>query len=161
MRSGAAKAKMILRKYWDGKVPVDPTAIAERLYVKVIADSELVWEGLSGKFAYEDNQPVIRYNPHEPPNRQRFTIAHEIGHFVLGHNGVYRDPKQFFSIAHYDPKEAACNKFAAELLMPEEAIKLFIVTLGIDDIESLARHFQVSEVAMKYRLENLGWIPPT
>lgn len=162
MATAASRAQEILRKYWTGGVPVDPVVIARNLNINIAEDSALAWDGLSGKFwrdVYGD--PFIRFNPSEPAVRQRFTVAHEIGHFIFGHgsDGVeLRDPMQNFSSANYDPKEAACNRFAAELLMPEVAIKHYITELGVSEIERLAQAFIVSEVAMKYRLANLGWV---
>ncbi len=42
--------------------------------------------------------------------------------------------------------------------MPETAVSYFIEKRGINDLQELAHHFQVSTVAMKYRLVNLGWL---
>lgn len=56
---------------------------------------------------------------------------------------------------NFDPIEVEANRFAAELLMPEAAVRHY-VQHGIISISELARTFAVSEVAMKYRLKNLG-----
>lgn len=162
MKSAASHAQEVLRKYWDAGVPVDPFVIARNLNIDIAEDSALAWDGLSGKFwrdVYGD--PFIRFNPSEPEVRRRFTVAHEIGHYIFGHgkDGVeLRDPTQNFSSDNYDPKEVACNRFAAELLMPAVAIKHYIMDLSVSGVENLAAAFIVSEVAMKYRLANLGWV---
>lgn len=149
-------AESVLKKYWDGELPVDPRRLAQLMFVRVEPDPDLVMAGLSGMFCYEGEFPTIRYSPSEPEVRQRFTIAHELGHFVLGHDGVLRDPTKNFSATNYDPREVAANRFAAEVLMPQAAIEAAV--RSEKDIRKLAEKFNVSEVAMKFRLKQLGWI---
>jgi Zn-dependent peptidase ImmA (M78 family) len=148
-------AKQVLRQYWDRKIPVDPTAIARSMKATVVADDSLGL--LSGMYRLEVGGPTIRFNAAEPILRQRFTIAHELGHYVLGHGDEFRDPTRNFNTDQFNPKESAANQFAAHLLMPEEAIASFIEKRGISDLRTLAARFQVSEVAMKIRLKSLGW----
>lgn len=98
--------------------------------------------------------------------RRRFTIAHELGHHVLGHlreaiaSGgnaeLPRDGNVTYSLAFYDQKEVDANKFAAELLMPESAVAYF-VDKTTKNLSELARTFNVSDTAMSYRLSNLGY----
>ncbi len=115
---------------------------------------------------YIERQPngkvFIYYNPQHHPNRQRFTIAHELAHYLLGHldenNKQYRDTAKNFKTSVYDPKEVQANKLAAEILMPENILEYLIYKKGITSIKELAKIMQVSEVAMQYRLKNLGWI---
>ena len=57
---------------------------------------------------------TIGYNQAQHRHRQRFTVAHEIGHFMLGHtNG-----NSIFDLNSKKPEEIEANQFAAELLMP-------------------------------------------
>lgn len=118
------------------------------------------------------NREII-VNQFEPEYRQRFTIAHEIGHIILGHKGIsYRSDdltKYKDTIARMN--EVAANNFAAELIMPEklvrEVLKDSIEELGysIDqdfdehDIEELigssAKKINVSKQAFDYRIRNL------
>lgn len=149
------KAQEILNKYWDKTIPIDPVKLAQAAGAVVVPSPDLQ---TSGQFSCEVNQPIIRYKSTESEVRQRFTIAHELGHFVLGHGGAYRDDPSNFSLANHDPLEVAANRFAAELLMPEEVLQFLIVEQGTSDIASLAKQLRVSQVAMKYRLKNLGWI---
>lgn len=150
-------AREVLKKYWDKKVPVDPVAISKALGAQIISDANL--GAISGQYQFTEHGPVIRFNPNEPPVRQRFTIAHECGHYVLSHGNEFRDPSKNFSSSNFDLKEVAANRFAAALLMPEEGVRHFIEAEGISDIRALANKFFVSEAAMEYRLKNLGWIP--
>lgn len=150
-------ARGVLDEHWDGILPVRPEVIGRALGVQVVPDPALAGDGISGQFAHESGIPVCRYNPREPVVRQRFTVAHELGHFALGHEGM-RDPTRNFSATNYDPREAAANRFAAELLMPESAVNELIERRRIRSLRELARRFAVSDVAMEYRLKNLGWL---
>lgn len=124
---------------------------------------------ISGLFVIKNNKPHIRYNKNESNNRQRFTIAHELGHFVL-----HRESKPLFidkneKIMYRDGdsstgefrKEREANAFAASLLMPQKFIQKAISNSpkNTEDIVSyLANKFKVSEQAMNFRLANLGYV---
>lgn len=148
-------AQILLNKYWDKNLPINPARIAEREGVKVEADSGLSAGGLSGEILPDGNSAIIRYNPADSEKRRRFTIAHELGHFSLGHGHAFRDPSRNFSMSYFDPREVAANWFAAELLMPEIAVSVLVKQRRITSIEELARLFNVSLAAMKYRLNAL------
>lgn len=151
-------AKDVLAAHWDGKVPVRPVAIASAMGVKVFKSNDL---DVSGLIRLDGGQPKITYNANEIPVRQRFTIAHELGHYALGHlsggKTMWRDPRENFYSSAHNPKEVEANRFAARLLMPADAVRL-AVRNGVRNITALADLFQVSEVAMKYRLINLGML---
>ncbi|KHS07669.1 MULTISPECIES: ImmA/IrrE family metallo-endopeptidase [Xanthomonas] len=151
MNAERAKVNELLSRYWVGRtLPIDPFEIAQR-------------EGLG--FApifeasgwYKPREGKIYYNPNEPLVRQRFTVAHELAHHLFQHGERPRDAAPQFSAAT-DPVEAQANRFAAELLMPVGSVKLLVVDQGVTDISLLARYFNVSEIAMKYRLKNLGYL---
>ncbi|MEI7866300.1 MAG: hypothetical protein WCI11_00305 [Candidatus Methylumidiphilus sp.] len=77
MAENISAERNFLDMFWDGRLPVDPWMIAERSGVRMIEDGHLAWgqDPLSGKFEMENNIPTIRFNPNEPPVRQRFTGA--------------------------------------------------------------------------------------
>ena len=85
--------------------------------------------------------------------RRRFTIAHEIGHFVLHReligDGLTDDALYRSRLQGGD--EAAANRFAADLLMPWNRIREAVVG-GMDTVEKLAVAFKVSHSAMSIRL---------
>lgn len=155
-------ARNLLNKYREGasslKLPIDPRELAKIEGVKVVADPALDLENVSGEFNFEGWTPVIKYNPNDSIKRQRFTIAHELGHHMLKHGHSFRDNKKNFTLYDFDHKEVAANKFAAELLMPSDAIKVMINQRNIKSVAELAKIFDVSVAAMKYRLENLGYL---
>lgn len=152
------KAQELLEKYWDGKLPIDPASIAEKMGITV---KPVSFCGYSGKAFQDNGKSVIEFDDREFPLRQRFTIAHELGHHVLGHTKdghQFRDEVGKFNLNVTIPEETEANKFAAELLAPEIAIKHYVFNKNINSLTKLANLFSVSTVAMKYRLTNLGLI---
>lgn len=148
-------ANDVLHRYWDGSLPVDPMQIARSMGITVTAKPFL---DHSGHYQRNNGSPVILYNSSEPTVRQRFTVAHEIGHHVNGDTDAPRDTSAQFSSASWDPIEVAANRFAAALLMPGEYVRYAVFRDGITDLRVLAQMFGVSTVAMQYRLKNLRLI---
>ena len=156
----------LLQKAWiergesRPRLPVDPFAIARELGIKVFVDYDLPAEvsGMLRKRAgYED--PEILLNASDSRNRQRFTCAHELGHYnhrvKEGLDGEWEfvDRRDPLSSQGLERDEIYANKFAAGLLMPQIEVKS-----RADDpnVASLALDFGVSADAMRFRLENLG-----
>ena len=130
---------------------------------------------ISGMLAREGNGFLIGVNTLHPKTRQRFTIAHEIGHLELNHLGQYgeheilidrhfkvmlRDEK---SSQASDPMEIEANAYAAELLMPTSMliVERELRSSGVDYeddelIHNLAIRYKVSRQAMTFRLANLA-----
>ncbi|MCL2573717.1 MAG: ImmA/IrrE family metallo-endopeptidase [Defluviitaleaceae bacterium] len=95
-------------------------------------------------------------NTSESAKRQRFTLAHEIGHFCLGHsedNDTYFRPRDINSSSGKDEYEVSANAFAAELLVPEKLIKN-LYEVG-QSTKLLSEIFNVSEDVIKHRIKNL------
>jgi Zn-dependent peptidase ImmA (M78 family) len=140
-------------------IPVRLSALAEALGVTVKAST--LPPGISGEIRPDATQPghfVIRVNRHDIPERQRFTVAHELGHFLLHRDQIgdgIRDDVLYRSSLS-DRREAEANRIAADILMPDELIGRVLERaelLSVDDIPKyLAKQFQVSEAAMKIRL---------
>lgn len=149
-------AKALLEEFWDMKVPVDPEFFAKKLGLTV------VFSKLGAKSGYLDvSRKEIHVNESENKERQRFTIAHELGHFCLGHGSSYRDtrvPSSFLYNESDAKKEYLANQFAADLLMPAIAIKALIDGMGIRDASKLRKHLGVSSQALYVRLLALGYI---
>jgi len=86
--------------------------------------------------------------------RRRFTIAHEIGHYVLHESGPrYERGGSVNEAARWREREA--DTFAAELLMPEHMVRHAVLEEGAD-ARRLADRFEVSVQAMSIRLRRLG-----
>jgi Zn-dependent peptidase ImmA (M78 family) len=112
---------------------------------------------ISGLLKEEDG--VIGVNKMHHPLRQRFTIAHELGHFLLGHGmgTAYREEMVEDAFDKPNPLEREANLFASLLLMPSEWVKKQVKKNGLD-IDSLSRSFEVSRQAMTIRLLELKLI---
>jgi Zn-dependent peptidase ImmA (M78 family) len=127
-----------------------------------------------GAIIRQQGHVLIAVNPNQHPNRQRFTIAHELGHFFRhgydkGKDGEHVDGDFRFhwrndaSSKGVDWNEIESNRFAASLLMPEDFLKADVdrcQTVGQETIQHLASLYKVSRLAMQYRLINLGILPP-
>ncbi|CAN7366534.1 ImmA/IrrE family metallo-endopeptidase [Acidovorax sp. LjRoot117] len=151
--SPASAARMMLAGHWDQRLPVDPEALAGRVGLRV--NPLPATAPYSGWF--DDARRTIEYKQSEARVRRRFTIAHELGHFALGHGPRPRDTPAVFSSRVSDPKEREANQFAAELLMPEGAVKQVVQSGRFNTLDELATLFDVSKVAMSYRMNNLGF----
>lgn len=111
---------------------------------------------------------VIGVNQAHPKNRQRFTLAHELGHLLLHDSvGVHVDKevirlRDSKSSSGSDIDEIEANIFAAELLMPESLLRRDLLGLidssSPDFVKDLAGLYKVSEEAMTIRLTNLGYL---
>lgn len=104
--------------------------------------------GPDGIQAMIGDEAAIGYNKDVHWHRQRFTVAHEIGHFFLGHT----QPHSTALPGQKTPWETEAHKFAAELLMPLAFLKLDIKS-GINTVEKLRRQYLVSEQAMWIRVQ--------
>lgn len=146
------------------KLPVPVDKVAKRRGFRLYY--ERLDTDLSGFYVRSGEDRVIGVNGHHPSVRQRFTIAHELGHALLEgtahHDRIFRfrDPRSSEGI---DPEEVAANAFAAELLMPEPWIRDRWKALASDgeltDEEAasqMAKEFGVSSQALTIRLSTLG-----
>lgn len=131
-------------------------------YVKRIEGVDIVFDdGLSssqsGYLQRIGDRWVIGVNKRHNPKRQRFTIAHELAHFIL-HKGEeeYFEDEIFFRDNNLTSIEFAANNFAACILMPETIIKTAISN-GVTNLEGLANNFEVSVLAVKNRVLSLGY----
>jgi Zn-dependent peptidase ImmA (M78 family) len=147
-------------------VPVEQLAIAEG--IQVIRSESTGAE--SGFLLRDRSRTFIGLNSKNSDRRQRFTIAHELGHWQL-HAGrplivdhlVRINRRNEISSAATDREEIEANAFAAALLMPASLIDAAVrreLDRGVDTIERLtqllANEFDVSTEAMSWRLINLG-----
>ena len=107
------------------------------------------------------NEKKIYINPADSPQRQRFTIAHEIGHIVLHKdtNDVHHRMKDVedkdLNIYSDNIQEIEANRFAAMLLMPELEFKKAWSRYS-NFLDSIAEYFNVSKLAAGIRANNLG-----
>lgn len=92
------------------------------------------------------------------PARQRFTIAHELGHLLAGDDQELTVDEDVFDANHRrTPGEMRANAFAAAFLMPESVLRRVVGTAGLDEtgFARLCFDFGVSPSSLSYRLQNL------
>ena len=157
----------LLRKYRINGPPVPVHRIATQEGIQII---ELPGaDDISGALVRKGPKTVIAINPRHHTHRRRFTVAHELGHFFR-HSNVQTHVDQDFRINFRDARssgavdwmEIEANNYAADLLMPTQFL-LHDVTkreeLTESFIASLATRYEVSTMAMRIRLANLGMLP--
>ena len=148
----------IIKRHWnDAPVPVQTIAVELGLPVQFIS----LPDNISGAIKMDGPGYKIVVNAQHANTRQRFTIAHEIGHFLyhrdllgkgVGDDRAYRSedttlPNPNITATH----ERQANTFAANLLMPKALLEK-LVKQGITSTVDLAKALQVSEEALKIRL---------
>jgi Zn-dependent peptidase ImmA (M78 family) len=163
-----ARAAAELLKQGDTKIPVHILTIAKSLGISV--HDEDFEDAVSGILIVKKVGHVIGVNSKHPLFRKRFTIAHEIGHFVL-----HREQKSVFvdgsGTFHRNPESAKVNQrqereanlFAAHLLMPEGELRAYIERKALDPndeaaLNRMAKYFYVSPQALAIHLGTLKLI---
>jgi Zn-dependent peptidase ImmA (M78 family) len=143
------EALSLLKKMGYYLPPVNPIEIAKKLGIEV---REVIFEGrddVSGMYDYNKN--TIYCNKKDAATRQLFTIAHELGHYILHEEYIKNDTeyKVLLRSPHDGDKyELEADAFAANLMMPKFMIDKFSTTR----IERLAAMFCVSLPAINNRL---------
>ena len=161
----------LLRESAVKQVPVPVEKIARSLGVRVErAGAE---DDLSG-FIFRDrasDKVVIGINANHHRNRQTFTMAHELGHYLLHDGeGVHVDRRFTVRLRNRassegtNAEEKEANLFAAELLMPATLLERDLSRIDVVDlhdesiIADLAERYGVSSQAMMFRLAYLGYV---
>ena len=163
------QAEQILRDCGAYRVPVPIDLVAQHFNLKMEASG--LADDISGVLVVENKRGAIGYNAMHASVRQRYTVPHEIGHYVLH---VKKSPHSRLFIDRYvayrrddhastgnEREEVEANAFAAALLMPARLVREEIKKHDFDlddeeDLNALAKRFNVSASAMSYRLVNLG-----
>lgn len=113
-------------------------------------------EAILGAAVSFDNDLAIFYRNKDTYNRQRFTIAHELGHCCLHSKNLEINHIEFRTDDVDDEKEKSANIFAGELLIPKKLLLDTCDKFIIPTLSALAEIFQVSINVMKARLDYLG-----
>ncbi len=156
-------AEELLAKLWDQDddgnpvLPVDPVVIARELGIEVyVADMK---PDASGALYMDTgpDKPRIYLNSSDAGVRQRFSCAHELGHYMdkIERGELYGrhiEWRNGHSSTGKRPDERYANAFAAALLMPADAVRRLRHT---HHPVQMALEFDVSVEAMTLRLKNL------
>ena len=137
--------------------PVDLDAMARALGIEVASDHALP-DDISGKIERVAGRFRITINGNHAAPRQRFTLAHELAHYLLHRDLIgdgITDNVRYRSNLR-DDVETQANGFAAELLMPAALVRAEWRG-GLKHIAGIAQRFDVSYEAAKIRLTSLGF----
>jgi Zn-dependent peptidase ImmA (M78 family) len=167
-----SRVQSLLKQSRIDNPPVPIRRIALSLGAKVC--HQAATDSLSGFLLRDDagEEIVIGVNNRHHRHRQRFSLAHEVGHLIL-HRGepvhvdridsIFRiDRRDEQSSKGTDDREKEANLFAAEILMPKHFIEKDLRQLNVvdeDAIKLLARKYDVSVQALTFRMVYLGYFP--
>lgn len=145
-----------IRKNNLDALPLDIFKIANSLGLKV--HFQRMDDDMSGFLERQGVHWVVGINELHNIVRQRFTAAHEIAHYVLHRGQQNRFDDVTFARRNNDRNqmERQADSFSADLLMPEDTVHS-LVRSGVTNVNDLASRFQVSALAMRYRLVNLNY----
>ena len=103
-------------------------------------------------FTIEDGGYVLVFvNTADAKTAQLFSLAHELGHVVLGRTGI-SDHSEHADVERW------CNRFAAAVIAPLEAVERFFTDADLlDSVNRLSQRFGLSREAMLWRLVELGF----
>jgi Zn-dependent peptidase ImmA (M78 family) len=168
------KVAALLKKHGVGEAPVRVDLLARAEGLQIV---ESAFDGdISGALVRSSGIAGIAVNAKQHPNRKRFTVAHELAHFLLDHTTEDHVDWQFTILRRdersseaSDAREIEANAFAANLLMPKDFLRADLkryanfrgeLELDVAARQALARKYMVSEMAMTFRLVNLGFMSP-
>lgn len=153
----------------DTPLPINISSIIKNEAIQI--EERFLEDDLSGLLIIHGDAKLIGVEYSHSPERKRFTLAHELGHYVLHSNNskMFVDKAIFKRQAdggystREERMEREANNFAANILMPEvlvyrEVSKFYKDLNDENNIAALAKKFEVSPAAMTYRLINLGII---
>lgn len=136
--------------------PIPVLEIAENSGVNVVfVDFGKHSETVSGLCDFKGKRIFV--NAKDKSERQSFTIAHELGHWLLHRDIFLENPSRYPVLPRFsapdesDRLEKEANKFAACLLVPS---KLLLPVKG-SPVSALARIFRVSRTMMEFRVKNV------
>ena len=133
------------------ELPVPVGSVVRHYGLKVVynSDIDLLRDGESGRIVIHDEKAIIVVRESEFKQRLRFTVMHELGHYLLGHLGengeMSRDDVR-------SEDEQSADAFAARVLMP--AVVLW--KLGLQSADEIAVNCNVSKSAAVIRAERLA-----
>jgi len=164
------KAEELVEAHGVREAPVPVEDIARSLGLRVVRAD--LGPDVSGVLVLNGESAYICVQRSESQRRRRFTLGHEVGHFVLRHRfqtgkhvHVDRDnvvmQRGATASSGIDRIEVEANHFSAALLMPEALVRREIAHLRGRPlterlVAGLAKRFEVSEQAMTIRLSSLG-----
>ncbi|HSD81210.1 MAG TPA: ImmA/IrrE family metallo-endopeptidase [Solirubrobacteraceae bacterium] len=131
------------------------TAVEERAALPVVVAR--MPEDVAGACYRDGDGAVLWVNGRQGRPRQRFTLAHELGHAWCRHEGRLEvDTFEALSGRTTSPLEVQANSFAAEFLLPRAGMRDLVTGQPtLDEVVVIAAHYGVSAIVVVYRLKQL------
>lgn len=133
--------------------PVDLRAVVSALNLELVERGREPFASEAALVPMGDTRAIVTRGGGDE-RRRRFSIAHEIGHFML-HPDRVAPERGGATNAAVAAQEHEADQFAAELLMPSDRLRRAAIEYA-GDVQRLATRFEVSQSAMRIRLERLG-----
>ncbi|MCK4592582.1 ImmA/IrrE family metallo-endopeptidase [Candidatus Parcubacteria bacterium] len=146
IKNAQLKATEIWNDFCDKKIPIQLNDIIQKLGIKIKSEN-LTIDGITR--TSNNGICFILYSKNISVVRQRFTVAHEIGHIVLEHTSIFDDCDQFSEKSQN--KEA--DSFAGELLVPSSDIKKFVKEKS-PTIQNILDRYWISQGVAFIAIEN-------
>tara|TARA_R110000744_G_scaffold73919_5_gene147751 strand:+ start:2426 stop:2959 length:534 start_codon:yes stop_codon:yes gene_type:complete len=143
----------IAREHNIQTLPIDLQALCRLLGIGI--QYTPLEDNASGKLSHDGDRWMIHVNSLHHPRRQRFTIAHELGHYFLHRDSQrgYEDTT-FHRGKRYTKTELEADNFAGALLMPKDEFKQYIRNSS-NKIDEITDYFDTSSMAVKKRADIL------
>ena len=167
MKNRSQKTAQIILNSVGYNIPIDIERIIQSYNIEIRSQS--LEDSMSSMLVIKNGRGIIGINKAHPPTRQRFSLAHELGHYLLHSKStqIFVDASTIFfrdelASEGSDKEEIEANTFAAELLMPESVLRQIIRQQPLDAfddraVQRLAAKFGVSVQALTIRLTRLGF----
>jgi Zn-dependent peptidase ImmA (M78 family) len=115
-------------------------------------------QGIAGLQGGKQGRHFVFLNGTQTVSRQRFTLAHELGHIEMGHGGSVDYEGSVLGSSRRAPREVQADGFAAEFMAPLDGVGTWLnlmhgPALSLETVVRLAHHFHVSATAALYRLQ--------
>lgn len=159
-------ASQVLNEFGNANdVPINLSSLLEKIGISALPmnfsslEQKLNKGHILGLVLTTQKNAVIYYSESDTPNRQRFTIAHELGHICCHLTPDSNDyPYIDWRIEEEsnNEREKAANIFAGELLIPLHLLKEIYLSMNFPSSKDLANIFGTSITVMEERLNYLG-----
>ncbi len=146
-KEAEAKAHEVWKELGESEVPTNLQSIVKKLGIPVKKVEGIDIEGLA--FSSRGGEVFIMFNGSDPLARRRFTVAHEIGHFLLDHIPIEGATEQISQNA----QEKEANTFSSHLLVPRADLKEFVKNKN-KTLEDIVGRYNVSKEVATYAVLN-------
>jgi Zn-dependent peptidase ImmA (M78 family) len=145
-------AEWVVARYGDGSMPIVPERIARRMGINVYA---LTDKDRNSAYPGPDGKLWIVIDTKDSIYRQRFAIAHALGHIVMRHDDPPLESWNSFANDAPDPRDRAANLFAASLLVPTEKLRWCVTSGWMRNGDHIVKTLGVPLGLIAFRYEQL------